>query len=191
MPKLSSENDSENDSNKQENILEAHYRIYGQLIFMISCYDTEYGIKYLKNLNNKTFDKYFTIVNTNDPKIINDTFENTNKKSIIFLTQLPTPEIYSFNFTKDVYHIHLAISFSKDKDSLNTYIDKIKQIPVQKFINIKDKKNIYNDSIEEQIYDSMIKLVDRKLNSKNENTYPRMPQTGGKIILYGERTVNY
>ena len=190
MPKLSSESDSENNSIKQENILEAHNRIYGHLIYMISCYDVEYAIKYLKNLNNKTFDKYFTIVNTNDPKIINDTFENTDKKNIIFLTQLPTPEIYSFNFTKDVYHIHLAISFSKDKDNLNTYIDKIKQIPVQKFINIKDKKNIYNDSIEEQIYESMIKLVNRKLNN-NENTYPRMPQTGGKIILYGERTLNY
>ena len=188
MPKLSSENPSEDTS---ENILEAHYRIHGHLIFMISCYDVEYATKYIKNLNNKTFDKYFTIVNTNDPKIINDSIENSNKKIIIFITQLPTPEIYSFNFIKDVYHIHLATTFSTDKDNLNIYIDKIKQVPVQKFINIKDKKNIYNDSIEEQIYDTMIKLVDRKLHSKNKNIYPRMPQTGGKIVLYSERTINY
>ena len=37
----------------------------------------------------------------------------------------------------------------------------------------------------------MIKLVDNKLNSDNsKNKFPRMPQTGGNIILYGERPLN-
>ena len=60
MPKLSSENPSEDTS---ENILEAHYRIYGHLIFMISCYDVEYATKYIKNLNNKTFQFFIMFEN--------------------------------------------------------------------------------------------------------------------------------
>jgi hypothetical protein len=42
-----------------ENILQAHFRIYNSLIFMISCYDIDYAYTYLNNLNNKTFKNYF------------------------------------------------------------------------------------------------------------------------------------
>ena len=42
----------------EENIFQAHYRIYNKLIFMVSCYDPNYAMQYLKNINNKTFKKY-------------------------------------------------------------------------------------------------------------------------------------
>jgi hypothetical protein len=35
----------------------------------------------------------------------------------------------------------------------------------------------------------MIQLIDDKLNDKKQN-FKRMPQTGGKLILYGERSIN-
>ncbi len=55
----------------EENILQAHSRIYNKLIFMISCYDPEYALNYVKNLNLKTFKNYFKVINSNDHDIIN------------------------------------------------------------------------------------------------------------------------
>jgi hypothetical protein len=36
---------------EEENILQAYVRINNQLIYMISCYDPDYVMQYIKNLN--------------------------------------------------------------------------------------------------------------------------------------------
>ena len=56
---------------KEENILEAHFRIYEALVFIISCYDINYAYKYINNINKKTFKNYFTVIKTDDPAKIN------------------------------------------------------------------------------------------------------------------------
>ena len=171
---------------KEENIFEAHARIHKKLIFMISCYYPDYAMKYITNLNNKTFKNLFTIFKLDDPKEINEIYEKSDNKVLIYITKLPTPELYSFNFTRDVYHIHLAI-LSDD----NKYISDIKNIPVQKFVNVKDKNKLYDNKIEDKLFDHIVTLVDRKVNGtppeKKSENFRRMPQDGGKIILYGSR----
>jgi len=173
----------------EENIFDAHARIHKKLIFMISCYYPDYAMKYITNLNNKTFKNFFKVFKLDDPKEISDIYEKLDKKIIIFVTKLPTPELYSFNFIKDVYHIHLAFPISDDK-----YMSDIKNIPVQKFINIKDKKQLYDDNVEDKLFDFMVKLVDRKVNNtepeKESEKFIRMPQDGGKIILFSKRSIN-
>jgi hypothetical protein len=180
----------------EENIFQAHARLYKKLIFMISCYDPEYAIKYITNLNNKTFNNYFKIFNLNDVTEINEIFEKSKEKQIIFITKLPIPELYSFNFIKDVYHIHLAIPvWDNNKDDYNTYISDIKKTPVQKFINVHDNKNLYNNKIEDKLFDIMVELIDRKVNNvppkKDSEKFRRMPQHNSKIVLYNKRELNY
>ena len=171
-----------------ENIFQAHFRIYNSLIFMISCYDIDYAYTYLNNLNNKTFKNYFKVIKSNDSNIINEVYDKSDKKIIIFITKLPTPDIYTFDFIKEVFHIHLAVPNSFTKD-IKTYKSDIQKIPIKKFINVKTKNKIYNDDVEEKIYKFMIELINKKLNN-DDNKFPRMSQTGGKIILYGDRELN-
>jgi hypothetical protein len=179
----------------EENILQAHVRIYKKLIFVISCYDIDYAYDYLNNLNSKTFKDFFKIIKTNDTKIINDAYEESNQ--IIFITQLPVPDMYSFNFIKDIFHIHLAVPFwykynklpEKELEILKTqyesYVNDVHKITIHKFVNIKDNRKIYDDKSEDKLYTYMIELIERHLNF--ENRFKRMNYTGGKAILYGER----
>ena len=135
---------------EEENILQAHYRIYNKLIFIVSCYDPDYVLKYIKNLNNKTFKNYFKIFKSDDPKEINEIYQKLDETKIMYITKLPIPELYDFNFSKDVYHIHIAIpdwSSKKDTSTYNEYTSNIKNIPIQKFVNVKDTTNIYNNHI--------------------------------------------
>jgi len=174
-----------------ENIFQAHFRIYNSLIFMISCYDIDYAYTYLNNLNNKTFKNYFKVIKSNDSNIINEVYDKSDKKIIIFVTKLPTPDIYTFDFIKEVFHIHLAVpySFSKDMKDIETYKSNIQKIPIRKFINVKTKNKIYNDDVEDKLFTFMVELINKKLNNDNDK-FPRMSQTGGKIILYGDRELN-
>ena len=175
-----------------ENIFQAHFRIYNSLIFMISCYDIDYAYTYLNNLNNKTFKNYFKVIKSNDSNIINEVYDKSDKKIIIFVTKLPTPDIYTFDFIKDVFHIHLAVpnSFTKDTKDIETYKSDIQKIPIKKFINIKTKNKIYNDDVEDKLFTYMVELINKKLNN-DDDKFPRMSQTGGKIILYGDRELNF
>jgi hypothetical protein len=179
-----------------ENIFEAHARIHKNLIFIISCYYPDYAMKYIINLNNKTFNNFFTVFKLDDPKEINEIYEKSNNKVIIFVTKLPTPELYSFNFIKNVYHIHIAILLSdnNERDEYNKYISDIKSIPVQKFVNVKDKNKLYDNKIEDKLFDYIVTLVDRKVNEtlpeKNSEKFRRMSQDGNKIILYSKRNLN-
>lgn len=175
-----------------ENIFQAHFRIYNSLIFMISCYDIDYAYDYLNNLNSKTFKNYFKIIKSNDSNIINEVYDKSDKKIVIFVTKLPTPDIYTFDFIKDVFHIHLAVpnSFTKDIKDIETYKSDIQKIPIKKFINVKTKNKIYNDDVEDKIFTYMVELINKKLNN-DDDKFPRMSQTGGKIILYGDRELNF
>ena len=132
-----------------ENILQAHFRIHKSLIFMISCYDTDYAYTYLNNLNNNTFKNYFKVIKTNDSEIINEVYDKTDDKIIIFVTKLPTPDVYIFNFINEVYHIHLAVpsSYAKDLKDFELYKSEIQKVPIRKFINVKDKRKIYDLSL--------------------------------------------
>ena len=68
-----------------------------------------------------------------------------------------------------------------------------KNIQIQKFVNVKDTTNIYNNQIEEKIYQAIINIIDKKLHPENQtdtDKFPRMPQTGGKIMIFGERNLN-
>jgi hypothetical protein len=182
----------------EENIFQAHTRIYKKLIFMVSCYDPEYAIKYITNLNNKTFKHFFKVYKLDNPDKINEMFDklSDDEKQIIFVTNLPVPELYSFNFIKDVYHIHIAVPLWNNlhKDEYDKYTSDIKNISVQKFINVHDKKKIYNNKIEDRLFDMMVELIDRKLNGrpvdKESEKFKRMPQDGGKIILFSTRDLN-
>lgn len=176
---------------ESENIFQAHFRIYNSLIFMISCYDIDYAYTYLNNLNNKSFKNYFKVIKSNDANIINEVYDKSTKKIIIFVTKLPTPDIYTFDFIKEVYHIHLAVpnSFTKDTKDMETYKSEIQKIPIKKFINVKTKNKIYNDDVEDKIFTFMIDIINKKLNN-DDDKFPRMSQTGGKIILYGDRQLN-
>ena len=179
----------------EENILDAHFRIFKKLIFVISCYDIDYAYQYADNLNKNSFKKFFTIIKSNDINIINDAYDE-NKK-IIIVTQLPIPEMYSFNFITDAIHIHLAVPFwykynklpEKEKkileDQYNTYKDNIQKISIQKFVNINDNRKIYDQKADDKLYNFMIELIERHLN--NQNKFKRMNHTGGKAIIYGER----
>ena len=69
------------------------------------------------------------------------------------------------------------------------YKSEIQKVPIRKFINVKEKLKIYDNNVEDKLYDTMIQLIDDKLNDKKQN-FKRMPQTGGKLILYGERSIN-
>lgn len=184
------------EESKEENIFEAHARIHKKLIFIISCYYPDYAMTYISNLNNKTFNNFFKVFKLDNPTEINDMYEKLNKKVIIFITKLPTPELYSFNFTKDVYHIHIAVPLSNnnDKDEYNKYISDIKNVSVQKFVNVKDKNKLYDDGVEDKIFNLMIMLVDRKVNKtppeKDSEKFRRMPQDGGKIVLFSTRKLN-
>ena len=175
-----------------ENIFQAHFRIYNSLIFMISCYDIDYAYTYLNNLNNKTFKNYFKVIKSDDSNIINEVYDKSDDKIIIFVTKLPTPDIYTFDFIKDVFHIHLAVpnSFTKDTKDIETYKSDIQKIPIKKFINIKTKNKIYNDDVEDKLFTYMVELINKKLNN-DDDKFPRMSQTGGKIILYGDRELNF
>lgn len=126
----------------EENIFEAHARIYKKLIFFISCYDTDYAMQYVSNLNNKTFKHFFKIFKLDTPEEINEIVEKIPKKQLIIVTKLPSPHLYSFDFIKDVHHIHIAIPLWKtgEKVEYNKYVDDIKNITVQKFVNVKEKK---------------------------------------------------
>ena len=174
----------------KENILEAHFRIYESLIFIVSCYDIEYAYKYLNNLNKKTFKNYFTVVKTDDPAKINDIYKNIDKRIVIFVTKLPTPELYSFNFLNKIYHIHIAVPWAKaDKD----YINNIKKLPVQKFINVKDnRKEYYDDEVEDKLYDNMIYLINKKLNNlpESDKKFKRMVAGNTSLMIFGARDIN-
>jgi hypothetical protein len=158
---------------------------------MISCYDIDYAYTYLDNLNKKSFKNYFKVIKSNDANITNEVYNKSNKKILIFITKLPTPDIYTFDFIKEVYHIHLAVpnSFTKDTKDIETYKSEIQKIPIKKFINVKTKNKIYNDDVEDKIFTFMVDIINKKLNN-DEDKFPRMSQTGGKIILYGEREFN-
>lgn len=173
----------------EENIFQAHARIYNKLIFIISCYDPDYAMKYVTNLNNKTFKLFFKIFKLDSSEEINDIYEKLSDKNVIFVTKLPTPELYSFNFVKDVYHIHIAIQI--DKENYEKYTTEIKNVPIQKFINVNNKFKLYDNHIEDRLFQYMIELVDRRVNrtsfvSKSEK-FRRMAQDGNKMILYGKR----
>jgi len=180
----------------EENILDAHFRIFGKLIFIISCYDIDYAYDYADNLNKNSFKKFFTIIKTNDINIINDAYDE-KKKKIIYITQLPVPESYKFNFITDIIHIHLAVPFwhkynklpEKEKNILQhqyeKYKDDIQKIAIQKFVNIKDNRKIYDEKADDKLYNYMIELIQRHLN--NQNRFKRMNNNGNKAIIYGER----
>ena len=179
----------------EENILQAHVRIYKKLIFVISCYDIDYAYDYIHNINDKTFKRFFKVIKTNDIKIMNDAYDESKK--IIFVTQLPIPDMYSFNFIKDIFHIHLAVPFWNKYNKLpekelellkgqyDSYVNDIHKITIHKFVNIKDNRKLYDNIAEDRLYTYMIELIERHLN--NENKFKRMNYTGGKAILYGER----
>ena len=179
----------------EENILSAHFRIYGKLVFIISCYDIDYATDYAQNLNKKTFKNFFKVIKSNDIKIINDAYDD--EKKLIIITQLPIPELYSFNFIKDSFHIHLAVPFwhkynklpEKEHNMLlqqyEEYKNNIQKITIHKFVNIKDNRKIYDNNAEDKLYNYMIELTQRHLD--NENKFKRMNYTGGKAIIYGER----
>jgi hypothetical protein len=175
----------------EEDILQAHVRIHHKLIFMISCYDPEYALKYVQNLNNKTFKNFFKIFKLDTPEEINDIYEKLSEKKVIFVTKLPTPELYSFNFIKDVYHIHLAIHI--DKEHYLKYTSDIKNVPIQKFINVKNNSKMYDNYIEDRLFQYIIELIDRKVNGrpfeKKSEGFRRMTQDGNKVILYGKRNL--
>jgi len=177
-------------STKEENILEAHFRIYNSLTFIISCYDVEYAYKYINNLNKKTYKNYFTVIKTDDPTKINDIYKNADKRILIFIVKLPTPADYSFNFLTNIYHIHIAVPWAKsDKD----YINNIKKLPVQKFINVKDnRKEYYDDEVEDKLYDNMIYLINKKLNNipDSNKKFKRMTAGSNNSIIFGERSGN-
>jgi len=178
--------------NSDENIFQAHYRIYNKLIFMISCYDVDYANNYIKNLNNKTFKKYFKVFKSNDSNEINEIYNKIDQKIIIIITKLPTPELYSFNFIKDIHHIHIAIPYWKvdnqTMENYNKYLSDIQKIPIQKFINVKQSSKIYDNNVEEKLFQIMISLINKKLNNETDSKeFPRMPNTGGKVIIYGGR----
>jgi hypothetical protein len=175
------------DSETNENIFEAYYRINHKLIFMISCFDPNYAMQYIKNLNNKTFKKYFKVFKSDNPKEFNEIYNKIEDKIIIFITKLPIVEEYTFNFIKDIFHIHIAVpQWDNETKNYNQYLDDIKKLPIQKFINIKENKKIYDNNVEDKLFDIMINLVDKKINQE-ENEFSRMPQTGGNLFLYGER----
>lgn len=179
----------------EENILQAHFRIYNKLIFIISCYDIDYAYDYAQNLNSKTFKNFFKVIKSNDLNIINDAYDESKK--IIFVTQLPTPEKYSFNFINDIFHIHIAVPFwykynklpEKEKNMLNEqytlYLSDIQKITIHKFVNIKDNRKIYDNNAEDKLYNYMIELIQRHLDRQDK--FKRMNYTGGKAIIYGER----
>jgi hypothetical protein len=150
-------------------------------------------MQYVSNLNNKTFKHFFKIFKLDTPEEINEIVEKIPNKQLIIVTRLPTPDLYSFNFIKDVHHIHMAIQLwnNSEKVEYNKYVSDIKNISVQKFINVYDKKNRYDDKIEDKLFDMMITLIDRKVNGTPENTksekFRRMPQDGGKVVLFGQR----
>ena len=173
----------------EEDILQAHFRIHQKLIFMISCYDPEYALKYVQNLNNKTFKNFFKIFKLDTAEEINNIYEKLSEKKIIFVTKLPTPELYSFNFIKDVYHIHLAIHISKE--NYEKYTSDIKNVSIQKFINVKNNFKLYDNYIEVRLFQYIIELIDRKVNGrpfeKRAESFRRMTQDGNKIILFGKR----
>ena len=179
------------DSETSENILQAYFRINHKLIYMISCYDPDYVMQYVKNLNNKTFKKYFKVFKSNDPKEFNEIYNKIDNKIMIFITKLPTVEDYTFNFIKDIFHIHVAVPLwenSSESKDYNDYLSNIQKIPIQKFINVKEKKKIYDNNVEDKLFEIMIGLVDKKLNQgADSKEFPRMPQTGGKLLLYGSR----
>ncbi len=79
--------------------------------------------------------------------------------------------------------------FATDKKEFNEYVQKIQNIPIQRFINVKDKRKIYDNTIEDRLFDSIIKLVDRRLNKSESDSekFRRIPHTGGKLIIYGSR----
>lgn len=177
----------------EENIFQAHYRIYNKLIFMVSCFNPNYAMQYLKNINNKTFKKYFKLFKSDEPKEINEIYEKINEKIMIVITKLPIPELYSFNFIKDIFHIHIAIPNWKNSKEYNEYTSNIEKIPVQKFVNVKDKTDLYNNDVEEKLFQHMITLIDRKLNNtqtKPIDKFERMAHTGGKIFLLSNREFN-
>jgi len=175
---------------KEENILEAHFRIYESLIFIISCYDINYAYKYINNINKKTFKNYFTVIKTDDPTKINDIYKNADKKILIFLTKLPTPNEYSFNFLNKIYHIHIAVPWAKADIE---YINDIKKIPVQKFINVKDNRvEYYDDEIEDKLYDNIIYLINKKLNNipESDTKFKRMIAGNINLMIFSERELN-
>jgi hypothetical protein len=90
-------------------------------------------------------------------------------------------------FTNDIYNIHIAVKWAKtDKN----YINDIKQIPINKFINVKnDKKEYYDNNVEDDIYDTMIKLIDNKLNKKNSNKEFKRMTAGNNLIINGSRKI--
>jgi len=175
----------------EENIFQAYFRLNNKLIFMVSCYDIDYAIQYVKNLNNKTFKKYFKVFKSNNTKEFNDIYNKIDNKIMIFVTQLPDVDQYTFNFIKDIFHIHLAIPNWSKKDTYNRYLDDIQKVPIQKFINVKDKTKIYDNDVEDKLFNTMIMLVDKKLNKEsNEKEFPRMAHTGGKLFILGERELH-
>jgi hypothetical protein len=165
---------------------------------MISCYDVDYANSYIKNLNNKTFKKYFKVFKSDNPDEINEIYNKVDKKIIIFITKLPEPILYSFDFIKDIYHIHLAIPFWKidsklTKDDYNVYLSEIQKIPIQKFVNVKNTSKIYDNQVEDKIFNIIISLINKKLNNEDtidEKYFPRMPHTGGKLVVYDEREIS-
>jgi hypothetical protein len=169
---------------KEENIFEAHNRIKGSLIFIISCYDTEYATKYIQNLNTKVYKKFFTIIKTDNTEKINEAYENSDSKAIIFIVKLPFPTLYSFDVVTNTYHIHLAVPWAK---SDTNYLNDIKKVHVHKFINVKDdRKDYYDNTIEDKIHDVMINLVNDKLLNKSKG-FKRMSAGNNKFVIYGSR----
>jgi ADP-heptose:LPS heptosyltransferase len=154
----------------EENIIQAHFRIYNNLIFVISCYDIDYAYEYADNLNKKDLKNFFKIIKSNDINLINDAYSESKK--LLIVTQLPIPEMYSFNFL-DIFHIHLAVPFwykynklpEKEKKILEgqyyTYKDNIQKISIQKFVNINDNRKIYDNKAEDKLFKFMIELIER------------------------------
>ena len=52
---------------------------------------------------------------------------------------------------------------------------------------------MYDDAVEDKLFQFMIDLIDRRLSGregdKESEKFRRMPQDGGKVIVYGQRLV--
>ena len=180
------------DSETNENIFEAYYRINQKLVFIISCFDPDYTMKYVTNLNNK-LKKYFKIFKSNDPKEFNEIYQKIEDKIIIFVTKLPVVEEYTFNFIKDVFHIHMAVPCWDDdkKNEYEKYVNDMKNLPIAKFINVKENKKIYDNNVEIKLFEIMTGLVEKRLYPEEDSKeFKRMPKTGGKLYLYGSRDLS-
>jgi len=149
--------------------------------------------------DNKGFWEYSIfqkIIVPNEEQNIKISLKPENSFNPNLIDQYINPQILKqekiYNDVTESIEKGIAIKLNKsDKIIYDKYVNDIKNISVQKFVNVYDKKNRYDDRIEDKLFDMMITLIDRKVNktpvdNKSEK-FRRMPQDGGKVVLFGQR----